>query len=54
MFNHLARVLSLVYTTETHEQICSIFAKGNYNDENYPIPAFYMPTNVNLLEMLID
>lgn len=54
MFNHLARVLSLVYTTETHERICSIFAKGNYNDENYPIPAFYMPTNVNLLEMLID
>ena len=54
MFNHLARVLSLVYTTETHEQICSIFAKGNYNDENYPIPAFYMPTNVNLLEMLIE
>lgn len=41
MFNHLARVLSLVYTTETHERICSIFAKGNYNDENYPIPAFY-------------
>ena len=54
MFNHLARVLSLVYTTETHERICSIFAKENYNDENYPIPAFYMPTNVNLLEMLID
>ena len=54
MFNHLARVLSLVYTTETHEQICSIFAKGNYNDENYPIPAYYMKTNVNLLEMLID
>ena len=26
MFNHLARVLSLVYTTETHERICSIFA----------------------------
>ncbi|MCH5266910.1 MAG: hypothetical protein J1E62_01090 [Lachnospiraceae bacterium] len=53
IFNRLARALSLKYTTETHEEICAIFAKNAYGDENHPISVIDMPSNVYLLEVLI-
>ena len=52
-FNHIAKLFSFKYTTQTHDTICNIFAKQNYGDENHKIPEFYLPSNEKLLECLL-
>ncbi len=52
-FNRLAKALDLRYTTETHEQVSSIFAKTIFGDENHPISSIHLPTNTGLLDVLI-
>lgn len=52
-FNRLARILSFKYTTETHDTVCTIFAKHTYGTADHEIPEIYLPTNDNLLECLM-
>lgn len=53
LFNRLARSLSLKYTTETHDKVCSLFAKATFGDETHKIPNIHMPRNVYLIEVLM-
>ena len=53
LFNNIAITLSLKYTRETHDQICSIYAQRNFGDAEHKIPEFYLPDNASLLECLL-
>lgn len=52
-FNRLAKALHLRYTTETHQSICSIYAKAIFDDENHPVSSIHLPTKSGLLETLM-
>lgn len=52
-FNYIACALSLKYTQETYDFVCSTYAKHNFGDENHKIPEIYLLSNEALLEGLI-
>lgn len=52
-FNRLAKALKLKYTTETHKNICSVYAKTIFGDENHSVSSIHLPTKSGLLETLM-
>ncbi len=52
-FNQIAQSLSLKFTRETYDSICSSFAKLNYGSAGHRISDIYLPENESLLETLL-
>lgn len=52
-FTHIAQSLSLKYTQETYDFVCSVFAKTNYGSEEHKISEMYLPDNATLVECLL-
>lgn len=52
-FNHIAQSLSLKYTKETHDAVCSIFAKNTYGSAEHKISEMYLPDNTALVDCLL-
>ena len=53
LFSQIATTLSLKFTQDTYDSICSIFAKHNFGSVNQKIPEIYLPENSNLVACLL-
>ena len=52
-FCQIAALLSLKFTQETYDAVCSAYARHNYNDENHKLPEIFLPDNAVLLNCLL-
>lgn len=52
-FCQIAALLSLKFTQETYDTVCSIYAQHNYNDSGHKIPEIFLPDNDVLLNCLM-
>jgi len=52
-FNRIAKIFNLKYTTETHDNVCNVFAQHTYGSEDHKIAEIYLPTNSALLECML-
>ena len=53
LFCQLAFALSLKFSQETYDFICSVFAKHNYGSEEHKISEIFLPENNMLLSTLL-
>ena len=52
-FCQIATLLSLKFTQETYDTVCSIYAQHNYNDKEHKLPEIFLPDNDVLLTCLL-
>ncbi|MDD7403318.1 MAG: hypothetical protein SO170_03705 [Butyribacter sp.] len=53
LFNHLACMLTLRFSQETYDAICSLYAKQIFGSEDHKLPELYLPENSILVECLL-
>lgn len=53
LFDKAAKIFNLSYTKDTYDQICKLFAKNRYGDENAFIPYIYLPASDSIVDTLI-
>lgn len=52
-FNHIAYTLSLKYTRETYDSICSLYAQHTFGSPDHKLPELYLPENSTLVACLL-
>lgn len=53
LFTHVAYTLSVKYSQQTYDSICSLFAKQNFGSEQHKIPELFLPDNSALVGCLL-